>query len=73
MIPYSVSKAGVICLTKALTKEVITGGIRVNAVAPGVIETPLLSQLQPEAVEYMRSKAPMGRLQAFRHSLYPFT
>jgi 2-dehydro-3-deoxy-L-rhamnonate dehydrogenase (NAD+) len=62
MIPYSVSKAGVICLTKALAKEVITDGVRVNCVAPGVIETPLLDQLQPEAVEYMRSRVPMGRM-----------
>jgi 2-dehydro-3-deoxy-L-rhamnonate dehydrogenase (NAD+) len=62
MIPYSVSKAGVICLTKALAKEVIHDGVRVNAVAPGVIETPLLNQLQPEAIEYMRSKVPMGRM-----------
>lgn len=62
MIPYSVSKAGVICLTKALAKEVMHDGVRVNAVAPGVIETPLLSQLQPEAVDYMRSKVPMGRM-----------
>ena len=62
MIPYSVSKAGVICLTKALAKEVIQDGVRVNAVAPGVIETPLLEQLQPEAIEYMRSKVPMGRM-----------
>ena len=30
--------------------------------APGVIETPLLDQLQPEAIEYMRSKVPMGRM-----------
>jgi 3-oxoacyl-[acyl-carrier protein] reductase len=62
MIPYSVSKAGVICLTKALAKEVLQDGVRVNCVAPGVIETPLLDQLQPEAVEYMRSKVPMGRM-----------
>jgi 2-dehydro-3-deoxy-L-rhamnonate dehydrogenase (NAD+) len=62
MIPYSVSKAGVICLTKALAKEVIHDGMRVNCVAPGVIETPLLEQLQPEAIEYMRSKVPMGRM-----------
>jgi len=62
MIPYSVSKAGVICLTKALAKEVIGDGVRVNCVAPAVIETPLLDQLQSEAIEYMRSKIPMGRV-----------
>jgi 2-dehydro-3-deoxy-L-rhamnonate dehydrogenase (NAD+) len=62
MIPYSVSKAGVICLTKALAKEVIQDGVRVNCVAPAVIETPLLDQLQPKAIEYMRSKIPMGRV-----------
>src|ERR671912_2937080 len=62
MIPYSVSKAGVICLTKALAKEVITDAVRVNAVAPGVIETPLLDQLEPEAIDYMKSKVPMGRM-----------
>ena len=62
MIPYSVSKAGVICLTKALAKEVIHDGVRVNCVAPAVIETPLLEQLQPEAIEYMTSKIPMGRM-----------
>jgi 2-dehydro-3-deoxy-L-rhamnonate dehydrogenase (NAD+) len=62
MIPYSVSKAGVICLTKALAREVIQDGVRVNCVAPAVIETPLLDQLQPEAIEYMRSKIPMGRV-----------
>jgi 2-dehydro-3-deoxy-L-rhamnonate dehydrogenase (NAD+) len=62
MIPYSVSKAGVICLTKALAREVIHYGVRVNCVAPAVIETPLLDQLQPEAIEYMTSKVPMGRM-----------
>ncbi len=62
MIPYSTSKAGVIALTKALAKEVIDDGVRVNAVAPGVIRTPLLDGLTPEAVEYMRSRVPMGRM-----------
>ena len=62
MISYSVSKAGVICLTKALAKEVIHDGVRVNCVSPAVIETPLLEQLQPEAIEYMTSKIPMGRM-----------
>ena len=62
MIPYSVSKAGVICLTKALAREVIHDGVRVNCVAPAVIETPLLDQLQTQAIEYMTSKIPMGRM-----------
>lgn len=61
LIPYSVAKAGIIALTKALGKEVILEGIRVNCVAPGVVETPLLDQLPKEAVELMLSKAPMGR------------
>lgn len=61
LIPYSVAKAGIIAFTKALGKEVIREGIRVNCVAPGVVQTPLLDQLPPQAVELMLSKAPMGR------------
>jgi 3-oxoacyl-[acyl-carrier protein] reductase len=61
LVPYSVAKAGIIALTKALGKEVIREGIRVNCVAPAVVQTPLLDQLPREAVELMLSKAPMGR------------
>jgi 3-oxoacyl-[acyl-carrier protein] reductase len=61
MVPYSTSKAAVICLTKALAKEVVGDGIRVNAVAPAVVETEILQQLSKETVEYMCSKIPMGR------------
>ena len=61
LIPYSVAKAGIIALTKALAKEVIREGIRVNCVAPAVVDTPLLDQLPKEAVDLMLSKAPMGR------------
>ena len=61
MIPYSASKAGVICLTKALAKETIADGIRVNCVAPAVIHTTILEQLTPQAIEYMKSKIPLGR------------
>ena len=60
--PYSVTKAGVICLTKALAKEVVTDGIRVNAVAPALIETPLLAQLSPEDIRRLTEKIPMGRM-----------
>ena len=61
MVPYSTAKAGVIGFTKALAKEVAPAGVRVNAVAPAVIETPILSQLTPEQVEYMKSRIPLGR------------
>jgi len=61
LVPYSVAKAGIIAFTKALGKEVIKQGIRVNCVAPGVIQTPLLDQLPQEAIDLMLSKAPMGR------------
>jgi 3-oxoacyl-[acyl-carrier protein] reductase len=61
LIPYSVAKAGIIAFTKALGKEVVGDGIRVNCVAPGVVETPLLEQLPPESTRLMLSKVPMGR------------
>jgi 2-dehydro-3-deoxy-L-rhamnonate dehydrogenase (NAD+) len=60
--PYGVTKAGVICLTKALAKEVTQDGIRVNAVAPALIETPLLAQLSPEDIARLADKIPMGRM-----------
>jgi 3-oxoacyl-[acyl-carrier protein] reductase len=61
LVPYSVAKAGIIAFTKALGKEVIGDGVRVNCVAPGVVETPLLDQLPPESTQLMLSKSPMGR------------
>ena len=48
-------------LTKALGKELATSGVLVNAVAPAVVETELLEQLNEDAVRYMLSKIPMGR------------
>jgi 2-dehydro-3-deoxy-L-rhamnonate dehydrogenase (NAD+) len=62
LVPYSVAKAGIIALTKALAKEVVGDGIRVNCVAPGAANTRLLEQLPPEAVETMLGKVPLGRL-----------
>ena len=62
MAPYSVSKAGVICFTKTLAKEVLADGIRVNCVAPALIDTPILREMEPERVDFLISKIPLGRL-----------
>jgi 2-dehydro-3-deoxy-L-rhamnonate dehydrogenase (NAD+) len=62
MAAYSTSKAGVIGFTKALAKEVATQGIYVNCVTPAVIETDILKQITDEAIDYMVSKIPMGRV-----------
>jgi len=62
LVPYSSAKAGVIGLTKALAKEVATRGILVNAVAPAVIETEILKQMERGTVDLLISKIPMGRV-----------
>jgi len=62
LVPYSTAKAGVIGLTKALAKEVATRGIFVNAVAPAVIGTELLKQMEQSTVDLLVSKSPMGRV-----------
>jgi 3-oxoacyl-[acyl-carrier protein] reductase len=60
--PYSVSKAGLICLTKSLAKEVAgQGDLTVNAIAPAVIATPILEGLPQATIDYMVSRIPMGR------------
>ena len=62
MAPYSVSKAGVICFTKALAREVLEAGIRVNCVAPALIDSPILQGMDQERVDFLTSKIPLGRL-----------
>ena len=62
LVPYSASKAGAIGLTKALAKEVVEVGIRVNCVAPAVIESPLLAGMSQETIDYMTERIPMGRV-----------
>jgi 2-dehydro-3-deoxy-L-rhamnonate dehydrogenase (NAD+) len=62
MVPYSTAKAGVIGFTKALAKEVAPFGVYVNAIAPAVIETPILQQLTPQQVDYMVQRIPLGRV-----------
>lgn len=62
LIPYSVSKAAVICLTKALAKEVAgKGDVTINAISPAVIRTPMMDALPQATQDYMVSRVPLGR------------
>jgi 3-oxoacyl-[acyl-carrier protein] reductase len=58
---YSASKAGVIGLTKALAREVSTRGVRVNAIAPGPILTPLMDAETEEWRSAKLAELPIGR------------
>ena len=60
---YSAAKAGVVALTVAWSKELARFGIRVDAIAPGFIETPMvMKDMKPEALEKFKSIIPIGRL-----------
>lgn len=62
LIPYSATKAAVICMTKSLAKEVAgKGDITVNSIAPAVVQTKILDNVSKSTLDYMLSKIPMGR------------
>lgn len=59
---YAAAKGGVIAFTKSVARELCNDGIMVNAVAPAMVETPLLQQMTPEHIATMTARIPMGRL-----------
>ena len=59
---YAAAKAGVIALTKVMAKELARRKITVNAVAPGVIQTPMIGEIKPEVMTYYQQQIPLGRV-----------
>ena len=58
---YAASKFGVIGFTKTWSRELGPKGVRVNAVAPGFVDTPILSTVPDAVLDKMRSQVPLGR------------
>lgn len=59
---YSVSKAGIMCLTKVLAKALAGYGITANSISPGTTETGLTADWSPEIKETLRKQIPLHRL-----------
>ena len=61
LVHYSAAKAAIIGMTKSLAREVSAAGVRVNAVAPGPINTPLVMALSEDWRKAKAAGLPLGR------------
>lgn len=61
-VAYSTVKGAQIAFVKSLSKELAPSGIRVNGVAPGAVETPMISWFSPDELSAVEAEIPMGRL-----------
>ena len=61
-IVYSISKAGMDGLTKSLAKELGPSGIRVNSIAPGIIDTQMNSQIDEKTIEQIKQEIPLEKI-----------
>jgi len=59
---YAAAKFGVIGFTKTWSRELGPKGVRVNAVAPGFVDTPILSTIPEKVLQHMKDQVPLGRL-----------
>jgi 3-oxoacyl-[acyl-carrier protein] reductase len=59
---YAAAKAGVIGMTRVLAKELARRQVTVNAIAPGVIQTPMLGEVKPDVMTEYLKQIPIGRL-----------
>jgi 3-oxoacyl-[acyl-carrier protein] reductase len=61
-LSYSASKAALLGATKTLAAELAESGIRVNAIAPGVVQTDMIAAIPEKAIEVLRARIPMRRM-----------
>ena len=61
-VHYAAAKGAVLGITRSLARELGSAGIRVNAAAPGLVETPMTSNLPPERLETLIDSTPLGRI-----------